>query len=103
MPKSAGFYRYLFEQLTGGSRLIITSRYLPGRPPYPPPTAVEWQLGEFGEAAFLKFLLRDAAVERRYRQGELPHDLLVRLQQALGATPRVLVQIRTVLATLPAS
>ncbi len=25
----AGFYRYLFEQLTGGSRLIITSRYLP--------------------------------------------------------------------------
>lgn len=98
----AGFYRYLFGQLVGGSRLIITSRYLPADVPQLPATATEWQLGEFGEAAFLKFLLRDAQVEQRYRRGELPHELLVRLHRVLGATPRFLGQIRTVLATLAA-
>ncbi|MBL8665937.1 MAG: CHAT domain-containing protein, partial [Rhodospirillales bacterium] len=98
----AGFYRYLLDQLVGGSRLIITSRYLPADAPQLPATAREWQLGEFGEAAFLKFLLRDAQVERRYQRGELPHALLVRLHRVLGATPRFLGQMRTVLATLAA-
>lgn len=86
----------------GGSRLIITSRYLPADVAPLPPTVREWQLGEFGEAAFLKLLLRDATVEQRYRAGELPHALLVRLHPALGATPRFLGQIRSVLASLPA-
>jgi tetratricopeptide (TPR) repeat protein len=98
----AGFYRYLFEQLVGGSRLIITSRFLPADMPQLPPTVTELQLGEFSEAAFLKFLLRDTVVERRYRKGELPHGLLVRLHQSLGATPRFLDQIRKVLVSLPA-
>ena len=84
------------------SRLIVTSRYLPADVPRLPATATELQLGEFREAAFLKFLLRDAAVERRYRAGELSHDLLVRLHGVLGATPRFLGQIRTVLASIPA-
>ena len=62
----AGFYRHLLGNLVGGSRLIVTSRYLPAEVPHLPETATEWQLGEFREAAFLKFLLRDPAVERRY-------------------------------------
>jgi tetratricopeptide (TPR) repeat protein len=99
----AEFYRYLFGNLVGGSRLIVTCRYLPADMSPLPGTAAEWQLGEFGEAAFLKFLLREAAVERRYRAGELPHGLLRRLHQALGATPRFLAQIRTVLMTLSAA
>lgn len=40
----AGFYRYLLGQLVGGSRLIVTSRYLPSDLALPP-TATEWQLG----------------------------------------------------------
>ena len=99
----AGFYRHLLGHLVGGSRVIITSRYLPADVTSLPPLVREWQLGEFREAAFLKFLLRDGVVEQRYRQGELPHDLLVRLHRGLGATPRFLGQIRTVLASLPAA
>jgi CHAT domain/AAA ATPase domain len=98
----AGFYRHLLANLVGGSRLIVTTRHLPAEVPHLPATAMEWQLGEFREAAFLKFLLRDGGVERRYRAGELPHNLLVRLHRVLRATPRFLEQIRTVLASLPA-
>jgi esterase/lipase superfamily enzyme len=101
-PDLARLYGYLLEHLSGGSRLIVTSRYLPSDAVLPP-TALELQLGEFGEAAFLKFLLRDAAVERRYRAGELPHALLVRLHQVLGATPRFLGQIQVVLGSITAN
>jgi hypothetical protein len=98
----AEFYRHLLRHLVGGSRLIVTSRYLPSDVRRLPATATELQLGEFREAAFLKFLLRDSGVERRYRAGELTHGLLVRLHRVLGATPRFLGQIRTVLASIPA-
>jgi hypothetical protein len=101
-PELAEFYRHLLSNLVGGSRLIITSRYLPGEAPQLPGTAMELPLGEFHEAAFLKFLLRDPTVEQRYRAGDLPHDLLVRLHRLFGATPRFLGQIRTVLASIPA-
>ena len=73
---------------------------MPAEVPQLAGTAMELQLGEFREASFLKFLLRDAAVERRYRAGELPHELLVRLHRLFGATPRFLGQIRTVLASI---
>jgi tetratricopeptide (TPR) repeat protein len=98
-----GFYRHLLANLSGGSRLIVTSRHLPAEVAKLPPTVREFGLGEFGEAVFLKFLLRDAAVERRYRAGELPHDLLVRLHRLLGATPRFLAQIRQVLKSMAAA
>lgn len=101
-PELARFYRHLLEHLVGGSRLLMISRYLPAEVPRLPGTAVEEQLGEFGEAAFLKFLLRDATVERRHRAGELAHELLVRLPRVLGATPRFLGQIREVLAGMAA-
>ena len=98
----AAFYTHLLSNLSGGSRVIVSSRYLPADVATLPPTATELILGEFSEAAFLKFLLRDAAVEQRYRAGRLPHDLLVRLHQVLGATPRFVGQIRAVLAEMSA-
>jgi hypothetical protein len=61
----------LLTHLVGQSRLIVTSRYLPAELTPLPPAVREWQLGEFSEAAFLKFLWREPLVERRYRAGEL--------------------------------
>jgi tetratricopeptide (TPR) repeat protein len=101
-PELAGFYRHLLEHLSGGSRLIITSRYLPADGDPLPETLREEQLGDFPEAAFLKFLFRDAVVEERYYRGELPLDLLARLHRLLGGTPRFLAQMREVLKTIPA-
>ena len=104
----ARFCVHLLDHLVGGSRVIITSRYLPADVAPLPATVREEQVGEFSEAAFLKFLLRDAMVERRYRSpasspDHLPHDLLVRLHRLLGATPRFLEQIRAVLVEMPAA
>jgi tetratricopeptide (TPR) repeat protein len=103
----ARFYAHLLDHLVGGSRVIITSRYLPADVSPLPATVREEQVGEFGEAAFLKFLLRDAVVERRYQAAvspdHLPHELLARLHRLLGATPRFLGQIREVLASMPAA
>ena len=62
----------------------------------------EESLGDFPRAAFLKFLLRNPIVERRYYEGELPHDLLSELHRLLGGTPRFLGQICEVLTTIAA-
>jgi CHAT domain/AAA ATPase domain len=96
----AGFYQYLLRHLSGGSRIIITSRYVPADMPALPPTVREHGLGEFKEATFLKFMLREEVVERRYRTGDLPHELLVRLHQILGGTPSFLGLMREVLKTI---
>src|SRR5262249_921926 len=67
----AAFYTHLVQNLSGDSRAIITSRYLPATAFAFPRTAREESLGDFPFASLLKFLLRDPAVERRYRGGEL--------------------------------
>jgi hypothetical protein len=95
------FYTYLLPNLTGGSRAIITSRY----PPADVPFVEAWAhlpVGDFPQAAFLKFLLRDPAVERRYQASDLAPDLLRDLHRLLGGTPRFLEQMREVLKTIPA-
>jgi tetratricopeptide (TPR) repeat protein len=99
----AGLYAHLLTHLTGGSRAIITCRYLPADVSTLPPKVHEEPLGDFPEAAFLKFLLRDELVEQRYYRGELPHDLLRKLHGLLGSTPRFLLQIRQVLKTMTAA
>jgi hypothetical protein len=98
----AGFYAHMLHHLSGGSRALITSRYLLADVPSLPFTAHEEPLADFPEGAFLKFLLRDPVVERRYRTGELPYDLLWQLHRLLGGTPRFLDQIRRVLKTITA-
>jgi len=99
-PEVAEFYTHLLTNLTGESRAIITCRYRPADLATLPPTVHEETLGELSEAEFLKFMLRDDAVEGRYRSGELPHDLLLEMHRSLGGTPRFLEQIRTLLRTI---
>jgi len=99
-PKLAEFYEYLLASLTGGSRAIVTSRYLPAGKL--PPKVREEPLGDFGEASFFKFLRRDDLVEKRLRSGELSHELLREVHRLFGGTPRFLDQIRKVLRDIPA-
>ncbi len=97
----ADFYEHLLNNLIGGSRAIITSRYLPSNiPTLPKTTTHEEALGDFPESAFFKFMLRDPVVEQRYFQGELQHKLLSELHRLLGGTPRFLGQMREVLKTI---
>jgi len=98
----AGFYSHLLTNLAGGSRAIITSRYLPADVPELPATSREEPLGDLSQASFIKFLLRDPGVERRYYAGELPSDLLVQLHRLLGGAPRFLGQAREVLKEMTA-
>ena len=44
--------------------------------------------------------MRDPEVERRYHAGELSHELLTRLHDLLGGTPRFLTQMRDLLRTI---
>ena len=99
-PKLAEFYEYLLSSLTGSSRAIVTSRYLPiGKLP---PKVREEPLGDFGEASFFKFMRRDDLVEARLRSGELSHELLREVHRLFGGTPRFLDQIRKVLREISA-
>jgi tetratricopeptide (TPR) repeat protein len=99
-PELAAFCRHLVHNLVGGSRCIITCRYLPQDLAPLPRTAQEEALGEFPEPAFLKFLLSDPKVEQRYMTGELSTELLTDLHRLLGGTPRFLDQVRTLLHSI---
>ncbi len=90
----SGFYQYLLESLSGGSRAIITTRYPPSDVPVLPPKVHREDLGDFPESSFLKIMQRDPEVERRSRSGELPMALLRELYRKFGGTPRFLLQIR---------
>ncbi len=56
-------------------------------------------LEDFPETAFLKFMLRNPTVERRYYAGELRPQLFEQLYATVGGTPRFLEQVRKVLET----
>jgi tetratricopeptide (TPR) repeat protein len=101
-PELAGFYTYMISNLVGESRAIITSRYRPADVQELPSIAQERILGDFPESSFIKFLLLDEIVEQRYYKGEIPHDLMSKLYELLGGTPRFLGQIREVLKTIKA-
>ncbi len=98
----AAFYTHLINNLVGGSRAIITSRYLPSNVDVLPSIAKEKPLGDFPESSFIKFLLLDGIVEQRYYKNEIPYSLLSRLYKLFGGTPRFLSQIREVLKTIKA-
>ncbi len=102
-PELAGFYAHLLANLSGKSRALITCRYPPADVGPLPPRALAKALADFPEAAFFKFLVRDPDVERRYQAGELPHELLQRLHNLLGGTPRFLGQVRKVLRDIAAA
>jgi tetratricopeptide (TPR) repeat protein len=96
-PEISGFYKYLLDCLSGGSRAIITTRYLPSDLPVLPLKVHKEDLGDFPESSFLKIMQRDPEVERRIRSGELPMALLSELYEKFGGTPRFLLQIREVI------
>jgi tetratricopeptide (TPR) repeat protein len=98
----ADFYTYMISNLVGESRAIITSRYRPADVQDLPSIAQERTLGDFPESSFIKFLLLDGIVEQRYYNGEIPHDLMSKLYELLGGTPRFLGQIREVIKTIKA-
>ena len=93
----ARFYTYLLANLSGYSRAIITSRYLPADQSDQLPKVKEHQLEDIGEAAFIKILRRDEIVDKRYRSGELPLGLFQELYRTFGGTPRFLLQMRKVI------
>jgi len=91
------FYPYLLRNLSGQSKVIITSRYLPANEPILPPGVMEVKLGDLTEASFIKILRQDKRVEERYRSGDLPLELLKDLYKKLGGTPKFLLQMREAL------
>ena len=101
-PEIASFYRYLLENLSGGSRAIITTRYPPSDVPALPPKARREDLSDFSQSSFLKIMQRDPEVEQRIRSGALPLSLLTKLYQTFGGTPRFLLQIREALKSMDA-
>lgn len=93
----ARFYTYLLANLSGYSRAIITSRYLPAYQCDQLPKVKEHPLKDISEAAFIKILRRDEVVDQRYRSKELPLGLLQELYRTFGGTPRFLLQMRKVI------
>jgi tetratricopeptide (TPR) repeat protein len=96
----SSFYQYLLKNLSGDSRAIITSRYLPSDQATLPTTIKEVPLGDFGKASFIKILRRDPKVEERYRKGELELNLFHELHRTFGGTPRFLNQILDLLRNM---
>ena len=98
-PLVAGFYRHLLDGLSGNSRVILTSRYLPNDLKELPSDVLEVPLGDFSLESFRKLLWRNEAVETRYYRRELSDNLLRELYRCIGGTPRFVEQIASELAT----
>jgi tetratricopeptide (TPR) repeat protein len=96
-PDLAGFVAALAANLIQGSRAIITCRYLPEDIAIDLSNVIHLPLPEFLGHDAMKFLRRDEAVDRRIGRGELTLDLIDRIYQAVGGTPGLLNQVRTVL------
>jgi tetratricopeptide (TPR) repeat protein len=98
------FYRVLVANLTGQSRVLITSRYPPVDAVDIPtlfPLVHEESLGEMSRAHMVRFLLRDATIRGRYRNGDLKLEVLHTLYTILNGSPRFLLQIRQALRDMP--
>jgi hypothetical protein len=95
----AEFYSYLLANLSGNSRAIITSRYLPANQLLHPKVKEE-ALGDFSWVEFIKIMKRDEIVDQRYRSGDLHQEILHQLYSILGGTPRFLLQIRNAIRNM---
>jgi hypothetical protein len=84
----------------GSSRLIATSTSLPADASVLSSRSRGGTLGWLPESAFIKFLLEDEKVVKRYRSGDLPFSRLREIYRAEGGMPACLSQIRYILRIL---
>jgi hypothetical protein len=96
-PGLAAFFDRLTEHLRQGSRVIVTSRYMPADISFRRPAFLHLQLPEFGASEFNKFLRRDPVVNRRIRRNQLPPPILAALHRVVGGTPGFAEHVRTLL------
>lgn len=97
------FYTNVTANLTRGTRVIVTCRYLPSETPPDQPTVRHQLLTDFEDHDFIKFLRRDPMVDGRIRRGELGSDLLGEIYRTLGGTPGFLENVRHVLRSANAT
>lgn len=99
-PLLKDFLVYLTRNAAGASRVLITTRFLPSSMAEFVHGMVEERLGDWSQAEFLKFVLGDPTVERRYSEGILGAELIQLLYRKLGGAPAFARQIREVLKTI---
>ncbi len=95
-PELAGAYLQMLRGMES-SRVIFAIRALPADAVTLPARAREWPLAGLSQAAFIKFLLDDEAVARRYRRGEIPYKKLQEAHSSVAGSPACLAQIAQVL------
>lgn len=97
----AGFYAALLKDLDSG-RTIITCQSLPVEIPRLGSGALNEWIGELSDSVFLRFLLFDHVVAKRYREGSLKTDLLSKISYLIGRSPQFYEIIRSALRDMPA-
>ncbi len=91
-PDLAELYLLMLKGMTAG-RVIITCRTLPADALTLPARAAQWKLEGLGQAAFIRYLLRDGALADRYKKGEISYDALAEHHLAVSGHPARLAQI----------
>jgi len=79
------------------SRVILTCRALPVYAPTLPSRAREWPLAGLSDASFIKFLLDDEAIAKRYGRGEITYRRLQEAHSSVAGNPACLAQLAQVL------
>ena len=90
-PDLAEFYLQMLKGMTTG-RAIITCGALPADALTLPARAWQWKLEGLGQAAFIRYLLRDEAVADRYKKGEITFAGLAMHYHAASGHPARLAQ-----------
>ena len=90
-PDLAEFYMLMIKGMTAG-RVIITCGALPADALTLPARTWQWKLEGLGQAAFIRYLLRDEAVADRYRKGEISYAELAKHHLAALGHPAHLAQ-----------
>jgi tetratricopeptide (TPR) repeat protein len=88
----AKFYLQMLKGMTTG-RVIITCRAMPADALTLPARAVQWKLEGLGQAAFIRYLLRDEGLADRYKKGEITYAALAAHHTAALGYPARLAQI----------
>ncbi len=90
-PDLAEFYLQMLKGMTTG-RVIITCRAMPADALTLPARAVQWKLEGLGQAAFIRYLLRDTGLADRYKKGEITYAQLATHYHAASGLPSRLAQ-----------